>query len=367
MMSKQTEERLRALRVKMQETGTGLLAIAPGSHMEWLLGFHPHPDERPCLLLIGPTSQAFLMPALNAEGTREDTDITFFTWSDADGPEAALHKALAAVDASDPGRVALDETMRADFALLLLDALPAVERSFTHATIGALRMRKDADEYRRMKANAGIADRAMQAAFAKIRPGMTEKQLAADIRAHFSSEGAAPAFWIVGSGPNGAFPHHSASDRVIAEGDAVVIDIGGRSLGFPSDMTRMAVVGLPPEGYGEIHVIVEKAVQAALEAAKPGALARDVDAAARKVISDAGYGEYFVHRTGHGLGIDIHEPPYITSTSDTVLEEGMVFSIEPGIYLPGRFGIRLEDIVILRADGPEILSSLPRDAYFVKV
>src|SRR3954463_8912162 len=108
MMSKQTEERLRALRVKMQETGTGLLAIAPGSHMEWLLGFHPHPDERPCLLLIGRTSQAFLMPALNAEGTREDTDITFFTWSDADGPEAALHKALAAVDASDPGRVALD-------------------------------------------------------------------------------------------------------------------------------------------------------------------------------------------------------------------------------------------------------------------
>lgn len=366
-MGNQTDARLAAVREKMRETGTGLLAIAPGSHMEWLLGFHPHPDERPCLLLVGLEREAFLMPALNAEGTRADTDIAFYNWSDADGPRAALDEALSAIDATNPGRVALDETMRADFALLLLDALPAVERDFTHATLGALRMRKGGDEYKRLKANAAIADRAMQTAFARIRVGMTEKELAADIRAHFSSEGAVPAFWIVGSGPNGAFPHHSASDRVIAEGDAVVIDIGGRSLGFPSDMTRMAVVGLPPEGYGEIHVIVEKAVQAALKAARPGALARDVDAAARKVISDAGYGEYFVHRTGHGLGIDIHEPPYITSTSDTVLEEGMVFSIEPGIYLPGRFGIRLEDIVILREDGPEILSSLPREAHFVQI
>ncbi|RKD35636.1 metallopeptidase family M24 [Rhizobium sp. WW_1] len=128
----------------------------------------------------------------------------------------------------------------------------------------------------------------------------------------------------------------------------------------------MAVVGLPPEGYGEIHTIVEKAVQAALRTARPGVLARQVDDAARKVIADAGYGQYFVHRTGHGMGIDGHEPPYITATSDTVLEEGMVFSIEPGIYLPGRFGIRLEEIVILRADNAEILSDLPRTAHVVQ-
>jgi Xaa-Pro aminopeptidase len=215
--------------------------------------------------------------------------------------------------------------------------------------------------------NAGICDRAMQAAFATAKPGMTELELADAIKAHFSSEGASPQFWIVGAGGNGAFPHHATSDRVIQEGDAIVVDIGGRKQGFPSDMTRMVVIGQPPEGYGQIHSIVEKAVQAALKAARPGALARDVDAAARGVITDAGYGEYFVHRTGHGLGIDIHEPPYITATSDTVLEEGMVFSIEPGIYLPGRFGIRLEDIVILREDGPEILSSLPRDLHIVQV
>ena len=227
-------------------------------------------------------------------------------------------------------------------------------------------MRKDVGEYDRLKMNAGIADRAMQKAFASIRPGMTETELAGAIKDHFASEGATPAFWIVGAGSNGAFPHHQTGDRKLAEGDAVVIDIGGRKAGFPSDITRMAAVGRPPEGYGQIHTIVEKAVQAALRMARPGVKASEVDAAARNVIADAGYGEYFVHRTGHGMGIDGHEPPYITATSDTVLEEGMVFSIEPGIYIPGRFGIRLEDIVILRADGPEILSALPRDLHIVR-
>ena len=367
-MNEQTATRLKALRQRMNDTGTGLVAIAPGSHMDWVLGFHPHPDERPCLLLVGREKETFLMPALNAEGTRAFTDIGFHTWADDEGPVEALQAALAAIGAETPGLVALDETMRADFALLLIDALPAgTRRDFTPATLGGLRMRKDSAEYAKLKMNAGIADRAMQAAFSAIKPGMTEKDLAAEIRAHFSSEGASPQFWIVGAGGNGAFPHHSASDRVIEEGDAVVIDIGGRKQGFPSDITRMAVIGLSPEGYGEIHTIVEKAVQAALKAARPGVPARDVDAAARKVITDAGYGDHFVHRTGHGMGIDGHEPPYITATSDTVLEEGMVFSIEPGIYLPGRFGIRLEDIVILRENGPEILSSLPRTVHVVQV
>jgi len=131
-------------------------------------------------------------------------------------------------------------------------------------------------------------------------------------------------------------------------------------------MTRMSVLGHPPEGYLEIHAIVERAVKAALSAARPGGMAKDVDAAARNVITEAGYGEFFVHRTGHGLGIDIHEPPYITATSEVVLDEGMVFSIEPGIYLQGRFGVRLEEIVILRADGPEILSELTRKLNFIK-
>lgn len=366
-MAVNSSERLAGLRDKMREGGIDLVALGPGSHMQWVAGFHPHADERLCLLLIGPEREAFLMPALNAEGSRQETAIAFHTWDDADGPDAALAAALADVGATSVAHVVLDETMRADFALSLLGVLPGARHSFTDGTIGALRMRKDAAEFAKLKMNAGIADRAIQAAFAAARPGMTELELAAVIKDHFSSEGASPQFWIVGSGGNGAFPHHQTGVRKLEEGDAVVVDIGGRKGGFPSDITRMVAIGRPPEGYGQIHSIVEKAVQAALKAARPGVQAKDVDAAARRVIADAGYGEYFVHRTGHGMGIDGHESPYITATSETVLEEGMVFSIEPGIYIPGRFGIRLEEIVILREDGPEILSTLPRDLHVVRV
>lgn len=362
-----TTRRLAALRESMAAEGADLVAIGPGSHMDWLLGFHPHADERPCLLLVGKTDEAFLMPSLNAEGSREMTDIAFHTWSDDEGPVAALASAMEAAGATRAGKVVLDETMRADFALLLLEALPGAGHAFTDTTLGRLRMRKDAGELEKLKMNAGIADRAMQKAFATIRPGIAELEIAQAIRDHFASEGATPAFWIVGSGPNGAFPHHQTGHRKLQEGDAVVIDIGGRKQGFPSDITRMAAVGRAPDGYGEVHAVVERAVQSAMQAARPGMKAKAVDAAARGVIAEAGYGEYFVHRTGHGMGIDGHEPPYITATSETVLEEGMVFSIEPGIYIPGRFGIRLEDIVILRADGPERLSELPRDLTVVKV
>lgn len=362
-MSPASGTRLTAVRQRMHETGTDLLALGPGAHMQWLLGFHPHPDERPCLLLVGPEREAFLMPALNAGGSREHTDVAFHTWADEDGPQAALAGALDAVGAAAAKTVALDETMRADFALLLLDALPGARHSFSNTTVGTLRMRKDADEYRLLKENAQINDNAMQAAFAALKTGVSEREIADVVRTHYGTEGAKPAFTIIGSGPNGAFPHHATGERYLATGDAVVIDIGGTRDGFFSDMTRMAAIGHPPEGYKEVHAIVDAAVKAALAAARPGVTAKTVDAAARNVIATAGYADYFVHRTGHGLGIEVHEPPYITSVSETILEAGMVFSIEPGIYLEGRFGIRLEEIVILRDDGPEILSSLPRDLF----
>lgn len=365
MSKTRIETRLADLRARMVKTETDLVALAPGAHMDWLLGFHPHPDERPCLLLVGQKEAAFLMPALNAEGSREATDIAFHEWADADGPDTALHKALEATGTANARSVALDETMRADFALLLLDNLANVRRGYSTDTVGALRMRKDDREYDLLKENALLNDRAFEAAFAAMRAGMSETDVADIIRANHEEQGVRTEFCIVGSGPNGAFPHHATGDRILQEGDALVIDAGGRKGGFPSDMTRMVAIGRPPEGYDEIHDVVERAVQAAMAAARPGVKAKAVDEAARSVIADAGYGEYFVHRTGHGLGIEVHEPPYITATSETVLDEGMVFSIEPGIYLPGRFGIRLEDIVILRADGPEILSDLSRDLVII--
>ncbi|MEX3010140.1 M24 family metallopeptidase [Hoeflea sp. TYP-13] len=366
-MGNPVTERLQALRAKMAQQEVDLIAIGPGANMTWLVGFYPHPDERPSMLFVGPEREAFLMPALNAEGSRQHTDIVFHTWDDADGPDAALAAALEDVGARGARSVVVDEAMRADFALLVLDALPGCKHSFTEATLGALRMRKGDEEYRELKMNAALADEAMQAAFTAVRPGMSEIELADIISERFETNGARPLFRIVGAGGNGAFPHHQTGDTVIRQGDAIVVDIGARKGTFSSDITRMIVVGEPPEGYDEVHAIVEAAVQAAMKAARPGVRASEVDAAARNVITEAGYGEYFVHRTGHGMGVEGHEPPYITSTSDVVLDTGMVFSIEPGIYLPGRFGIRLEDIVILRENGPEILSGLPRTAHYVQV
>jgi Xaa-Pro aminopeptidase len=287
-------------------------------------------------------------------------------WNDEIGPEQALKEALSDTDTITAKHIAIDEAMRSHFALLILESLSNPTYEFTASTVGALRMRKEHDEYINLKENALIDDRAMQAGFAAIKEGVSELEIGEAINKHFISEGAKPQFCIVGSGPNGAFPHHHTGNRKVKNGDAVLIDIGGRKGIFPSDMTRMSVLGEPPEGYLEIHAIVERAVQAALSTAKPGVKAKDVDAAARGVITEAGYGEFFVHRTGHGLGIDIHEPPYITATSEVLLDEGMVFSIEPGIYLQGRFGVRLEEIVILRADGPEILSELSRNLNIIK-
>jgi Xaa-Pro dipeptidase len=193
---------------------------------------------------------------------------------------------------------------------------------------------------------------------------VAESDVAAVAAAEFRAAGADDVlFTIVASGPNGASPHHHTGKRILEDGDVVVIDIGGRLDGYCSDITRVAFVGEPAPESVEVCKVVEAAVEAAMAAARPGAMAGDVDRAARSVIESAGYGAYFVHRTGHGLGISVHEPPWIMGGSEDVLRPGMVFSIEPGIYLPGRFGVRLEEIVFTTADGCERLSNLTRTGH----
>ena len=357
-----TQDRLARLRARMAKTGTDLVAVGPTSNMLWLAGLSPHGDERPVMQLVSADRAGFLMPALNADAVRKGTDLPFWTWTDEVGPQGALASMLADFGLGPGARVALDETMRADFALLLLDAIPGARRAFLGDTIGWLRARKGPEEYAVLKENAVLNDAAMIAAFDALRPGITETELAEVIHAHYRAHGARAEFSSVCFGANGAFPHHHSGETRLTPGMAVLVDIGSRMKGYPSDMTRVGHFGTAPEGFADIHAIVDAAVQAAIAAARPGARARDVDAAARGVIAAAGFGANFLHRTGHGLGIDIHESPYITATAETVLEEGMVFSIEPGIYLPGRFGLRLEEVVILRADRAEVLSDLPRAA-----
>jgi Xaa-Pro aminopeptidase len=330
--------------------------------MQWLANLSPHGDERPVMLIVSPTHAGFLMPGLNADSSRPHTDLPFYTWSDSEGPHKALAKLLNDTNPHQTGiTIAIDEAMRADFALLVLDALPGAAHKFTPDTVGHLRAIKDTHEYDLLKANALLNDGAMNAAFEALKPGITEIELADIVKDFFKSNGAQTEFAIVCFGENGAFPHHHPGDRVLKANDCALIDIGGRSNGYPSDMTRVATLGEKPEGYDEIHAILETAIAAGVAAAKPGMAASQLDNIVRDVITKAGYGDNFLHRTGHGLGIDVHELPNIAANSDAILGAGNVFSIEPGIYLPGRFGIRLEDIVILHDDHAEILSELPRE------
>lgn len=345
----------------MLQQNIDLVAIGPGAHLAWLLGVRPHADERPLLFCVSDSYAGFLMPELEAKSAAAQTDFPFHTWGDADGPAAAFAELIKVSGAEQAKKIVLDETMRADFAGLVQDALPNALRQFSGTTLGALRMRKDEKEYAALKRNAQTADEAMRTAWAAMKPGMSELQVAEVVRLSFKIQGVNPLFTIIGTGSNGAFPHHHTGETLLQKGDAVVMDIGGGLDGYSSDITRMAVIGSPPKGYADVHAVVEAAVQAAMAAARPGVKAHVVDDAARTVIAEAGYGKFFMHRTGHGMGVEMHETPYITATSQTVLEEGMVFSIEPGIYLSDCFGIRLEEIVMLRADGPEVLSDLSRD------
>ena len=354
------------VRGRLAAQGIDLLAVGPSSNMRYLLGYVPHPDERPCLLLLTPEGEALLVPDVNLADARAQVGLELASYSDEAGPGAAFARALGNLGIGANASVALDGPMRTDFALLVLERTgwqPAVSGD---VVIGPLRLVKEADEVNLLRASAACADTAMEAALEFLRPGVKESEIAAVVRDAFARAGSPYGiFTLIGAGPNGAFPHHEAGDRSVVAGDAVVIDIGASRHGYFSDITRMAVVGDPPSGYEDVHEVVERAVEAALEAARPGARVRDVDAAARSVIADAGFGEHFPHRTGHGLGLEEHEPPFITRTGETRLEEGMVFSIEPGVYLPGRFGVRLEEIVVLEEKGPAIMSRLGREAFGV--
>lgn len=362
-MSEVTGMRLARLRQRMAETGTDLVALGPGSHMQWLLGLNPHGDERPVMVLVTVSGTGVLMPLLNADASRAQcADVPFFTWSDTDGPGAALTALLEEIGTSGAGlSVVLDETMRTDFTFLLLEQLEAPRTRFTGDTVGLLRAQKDAEERELLRASALLNDAAFEKAFAALRNGISEVEVRDIIVNHYRENGADTAFCIVAFGANSALPHHHTGQDTLKPDMAVLIDAGCRLQGYPSDMTRCAWYGgtVDPR-FTELSGIVEKAAQAAEAAARPGSLCSDVDRAARQIIEAAGYGAMFLHRTGHGLGVDVHEPPYIAANFDVPLDRSNVFSIEPGIYLKDVFGIRLEDVVYLQEDGVEVLSGMSR-------
>lgn len=352
--------RLAELQSRLPGSGVDLVAVAPGANMRYLLRFAPLADERPCVLLVSHAAVCFVVPVLNAEQTRTATGMELITWSDAEGPEGALQQAVRALPVNPS--LAVDNTMRADTLLPLYAALGPRHMQLATDIIGAMRVSKSAEELTALQCAAAQADRAMTAGVAACRPGVTELEVARAVEAAFLADGADQVeFAIVASGPNGAFPHHHPGQCRLQPGDTVIIDIGASLDGYKSDITRVVHLGQPPDEVRQVYAAVLEALRRAEAAVRPGVLARDVDRAARTFLEDCGYGAFFVHRTGHGLGLEGHEPPWITSDSDTRLEPGMVFSIEPGVYLPGRFGVRIEDIVAVTPDGARVLTGFAHD------
>ncbi|WP_433022904.1 M24 family metallopeptidase [Kribbella sp. CA-294648] len=355
--------RARLERAREAAAGTGLL-IAPGSDLRYLLGREGGSFERLTTLVIpadGPL--ALVVPKLEAPGfadvPTDELGIDVLTWVDGDNPYAVAAERLGA-----PDRVAVSDFTPALHVLALRAALPGAEQVLAGPIVRELRMRKDPAEVDALRKAGAAIDRVHARVGEWLRAGRTEAAVGADIAAAIVEEGHLLAdFVIVGSGPNGASPHHSVSDRVIEPGDVVVVDIGGPiAEGYNSDSTRTYAIGEPRDAdVAATYEVLRVAQQTAVDAVRPGVSAESIDAAARDVIDKAGFGEFFIHRTGHGIGLDVHEEPYIVSGNELILEAGMAFSIEPGIYQPGRWGARIEDIVVVTEDGVESLNQRPHE------
>jgi len=345
------QNRLTQLSNAMQAADVDLVAIGPTANMRYLLDYAPQEDERLCLLLISKNGEAgIVIPFLNADEMAAHTDIELFRWNDSEGPQQAMQQALKSV--SPVNKLAVDGGMRADFLLSALTMLAPSQTVTVEALLKPIRACKSKTEIEAIARAATQADRAMQAAIEACQIGVTEMEVAWAAEIAFRLDGAQQvSFTLVASGPNGAYPHHHSGKRQLQEGDAIIIDIGASLNGYSSDITRMVFLGDPPQEFLQAYAAVLEANQQGRAAVKPGVTAGQVDRATRSVLEEAGYGQYFIHRTGHGLGVEVHEPPWIMAGNDQILEPGMVFSIEPGVYIEGRFGIRIEDIVAVTADG----------------
>ncbi|MCY0878209.1 MAG: Xaa-Pro peptidase family protein [Firmicutes bacterium] len=353
--------RLQRIQKVLQEAGVGL-ALAPGEDFRYAVGWSPHADERLTWLFITPEAVHLVVPAVNAEEARTHLGdgVPLSRYSDDAGPRLALREALDAVGRQWSWLVSDDA--RYDHARTL-EELAQRPLGFASSILGELRMQKDAEELALLRESQRINDEAMQQAFEAMRPEMTEVELADVIRRAFIAAGAdRDAFIIVAAGEHSALPHHTPTQRALGRGP-VLLDIGCYYRGYASDMTRVAYLGEPPAKFREIHALVNRASEAAQKVAAPGVPAAVVDRAARAVIEAGGYGDYFVHRLGHGIGLSVHEPPSVMAGNSRLLPPDCTFSIEPGIYLPGEFGVRLEEVVINRPGGVEVLSRVPRDIY----
>ncbi len=361
------QERHAKLAHILYNSGLDALVLNPGPSLIYLSGLHFHLMERPVVAFFTPHNPpAVVLPELEAgKASALDFSVQVFPYGeDPDTWLPAFRQAAKAVNLDqhkvgvEPGRLRFLELRFLEFATQETQFLSA------EGVLAALRMQKDEKELSAMRKAAQIAQQGLQSALESFKTGMTERELAGELTIQLLRHGSdteLPFTPIVSGGPNSANPHATPTERALQTGDLLVIDWGAAYDGYYSDITRTFAIGEVEPEFAKIAQIVKDANQAGREAVRPGALAEDVDHAARSVIEKAGYGEFFFHRTGHGLGMEGHEPPYMRAGNQLKLAAGMTFTVEPGIYLPGRGGVRIEDDVVVTESGVVSLTDMPRE------
>lgn len=361
-MSSPSFDRLSRAGAEMERAGIDALLLGPSADLRYLTGYDAPVLERLTMLVVPADGDPVLVvPELErprAEDSGAGDVVRIATWNETDDPFAIVVSSVG--DAH--GKLGVGDRMWATFILGLQSRFPRASFARASSVLGALRMRKDATELDALRRAAAAADGVASGLAGERVSGRTEREIARWISDALLARGCEHVgFAIVASGPNAASPHHEPGDRVIESGDALVCDFGGTVDGYSSDITRTFCVGEPPDGFTEAYAVLARAQDAAVCAVAPGVRAEEIDEAARRVIGEAGYGHAFIHRTGHGIGLEVHEEPYIVAGNAEPLATGMTFSVEPGIYLGGRFGMRIEDIVAVTDDGVERLNAAPRN------
>lgn len=337
--------------------------LTPGPDLRYVTGYDAKQLERLTCLVVPADGEPFLLvPRLELPAAEASPaggiGMEIRAWEETEDPYDIVARRVP----PRVRRVGLADRMWAMMVLRFRAAMPHAEQVSAGTVLRGLRIRKDPEELLALRLAAAAIDRVHAQVPGWLRPDRTERDVARDIGDAILAEHSQVDFITVGSGPNAASPHHEVSGRPLVRGDVVVVDIGGTTPdGYCSDETRTYAVGHPPAGFVEYYEVLRRAQQAACDAVRPGVAAADVDAAAREIITDAGLGEFFFHRTGHGIGVETHEDPYIVAGNSEPLERDMTFSVEPGIYLPGRHGARIEDIVCCVEGGAERLNDADRD------
>jgi Xaa-Pro aminopeptidase len=353
-------DRLRRAQVEMARQGIDLLVVGASADLRYLIGYEGHESERMSVLVLPRDGEPhYVVPGLEAPLLHDQRDLLeIVPWEETEDPAV---KVAAVVGTAALGTVAAGDELWSVFTLRLQRAMPRARWSEGGQLLRPLRMIKDEREIALLAEAARRTDESWEEFLTTSITELTEWEVRDRLMGLLTVRGLQPVFCNVGSGPNGASPHQTASDRVVGPGDAVVCDWGGSLESYNSDVTRTAHVGEPSPEFVRAYEAVLAANQAAFEAVRPGVPCQEIDRAARGVLAQAGYGDAFIHRTGHGLGLSLHEEPYLVEGNTLPLAEGMVFSDEPGVYFPGQFGIRIEDTVVCTADGGRRLNEATRE------